>query len=348
MVYIVLVNWNGWRDTLECLESLFKLEDADYTVVVCDNASEDGSIQQIKLWAEGALTAEAVDPRYEPRLYPRLPKPLPYVELGPENSVEAAGSARLVLIPMGENKGFAGGCNLGMRFALDRGDAEFIWLLNNDTVVEREALSHLVAKMKKEPKIGLCGSTLRYYTSPETVQCYGGYRFNEWIARVLPMRGERDSNGAPLESEIEANLKFISGASTLVRRDLLEKVGLMNEQYFLYFEEIDWAVRTRGLYSLGYCRDSIVYHKEGRSIGSHRSSVKRSLFSEACLSRNRVLFTHTYFPARIPIVMAWVTLVSFQRMLCGRYALGRTMLTSAWKGLLKSPRKVKPAHVSGP
>jgi GT2 family glycosyltransferase len=337
MVYIVLVNWNGWRHTLECLESVFRLKEVSYTVVVCDNASEDESVEKIRLWSQGKLLAQAADWRYESRLGPPVPKPIRCVEWRPGDDKVGLDNARLVLIPGDANLGFAAGCNVGIRFSLDRIDTEFVWLLNNDTVVEPDSLTALIAKMRREPNVGLCGSTVCYYSEPEIVQCYGGYGFNEWTARVLPIT-KGHSRSLPSEADIEARIKYISGASTLVRRDFLENVGLLNPQYFLYFEEIDWATRGRGIYSLGYCRESVVFHKEGRAIGSNRSSKKRSVFSEAHLSRNRVLFTRTYFPGRIPFVMAWVTLVSLQRMLTGNYILGRTMLVSAWKGLFQQPQ----------
>jgi GT2 family glycosyltransferase len=339
MVYIILVNWNGWRETLECLESIFRLDEPDYRIIVCDNASQDASLEKIQLWAQGKLAAEVADPRYEFLVTPPVPKPIPCSGWRPGESASGPGAVRLVLIPATENLGFAAGCNLGMRFALACGDAEFLWLLNNDTVVQPQALTHLVAKMRRNTRIGMCGSTLRYYAEPGTIQCYAGFGFNEWTARVVPLSCRaKKGQGWPEESDIEAGLKYVSGASIFLRQEFVETVGLMNEQYFLYFEEIDWATRARGLYSLGYCRESTIFHKEGSKIGSNRSSKSRSLFSERYLSINRVLFTRTYFPSRTPVVLAWVTLVSLQRMLTGHYSSGKTMLVSSWKGLFRRPQ----------
>jgi len=120
------------------------------------------------------------------------------------------------------------------------------------------------------------------------VQCCGGYDFNAWTARVKTIASRGVSGALPDERVMEHKLKYVSGASAFVRIGCLKQVGPMNEQYFLYFEEIDWATRACGLYTMGYCAASMVYHKEGRSIGSHRSSGSRSLFSERYLSRNRV------------------------------------------------------------
>lgn len=335
MVYIILVNWNGWRDTIECLESLFKLTYSAFTVIICDNASEDGSIDQIMCWSQGGLVAEAADPLYNCYLNPPHPKPIWCAAWHPGLNWVESSHPRILLIPCHRNLGFAGGSNVGIRFALDQADVEFVWLLNNDTVVQPDALVRLIEKMRSEPNIGICGSLLRYYAEPEIVQCFAGFGFNYWTARVLQIRVADSAGRMPTESEIEPQLKYISGASMFLSKTFLENIGLMNEQYFLYFEEIDWATRARGKYSLGYCHDSVIYHKEGRAIGSSRKNEQRSLLSESYLSRNRIIFTRTYLPWRTAVVMLWVTLVSAQRMLRGNYSSGLVMLKSAWSGLFR-------------
>jgi GT2 family glycosyltransferase len=198
--------------------------------------------------------------------------------------------------------------------------------LNNDTVVQADALSYLLHKMRVHPEIGICGSKVVYYFEPERVQCPGGYGFNPWTARVKQISASNDA-------EVERRLKYVSGASTFVRRGFLEQVGLMNEQYFLYFEEIDWATRAQGRFRLGYCAKSLVYHKEGRSIGSHRLSGSRSRASERWLSRNRVVFIRTHYPARLVVCLVWIGLAALCRMLRGRREVAKTMCAGAWSGL---------------
>ena len=148
-VYIVLVNWNGWRDTIECLESVFRLDYPDFMVVGCDNASGDDSLAQIKSWAAGTLVIRAKNPALAELVEPAIPKPVEWVEYD-RPTAEAGGSpdndARLVLIRTGGNLGFAGGNNVGIRFALAHDDCTHVWLLNNDTVAPPDSLSHLVAR----------------------------------------------------------------------------------------------------------------------------------------------------------------------------------------------------------
>jgi GT2 family glycosyltransferase len=331
-VYIIVLNWNGWADTVECLQSLCLLEHKNVCIVVCDNNSHDQSLQHIQNWVAGNSSSPAADARYT-FLTEEVLRPRGVVEWCVGQPASSTGDASLILIPTGGNLGFAGGCNAGLRYVLERGDADFVWLLNNDTVVEPAALTQLLRKMQRRPDLGLCGSTLQFYFQPDVVQCHGGYDFNAWTARVKHIECEVSSAPATLEAEVERRLKYVSGASTFLRIEFLRHVGLMNEQYFLYFEEIDWATRAHGLYALGYCAASRVYHKEGMSIGSHKESGSRSLLSERYLSRNRILFMRTYYPARVPLCVGWVVLAALHRLLSGKPFLARTMCAGAWEGL---------------
>ncbi len=324
-VYVVVLNWNGWEDTIECLQSLCLVEGGEVRIVVCDNDSADGSLERIRGWGAGEQLCQVADPRYE-FLLERPVQQRRVAEWRAGQPASSTGEADLILIPTGGNLGFAGGCNAGLRYVLERDDADFVWLLNNDTVVQADALRQLLRKMQERPDVGICGSTLVYYFEPDVVQCCAGYDFNTWTARVKTI-------AASDEAAVERRLKYVSGASMFLRVDFLKRVGLMNEQYFLYFEEIDWATRASGVYALGYCEASKVYHKEGRSIGSHRSSGSRSLFSERYLSRNRVVFMRMYYPARVMVCLLWVGLAALYRLLRGRPALAWTMCAGAWEGL---------------
>ena len=169
-VYIILVNWNGWRDTLECLESVFRNNYHSFRVVVCDNDSQDGSLGYIKAWADNKLDS-FVPPasKLSYLSWPPVAKPVAYAEYSREEA-ERGGDfdddTPLTLIRNGGNLGFAGGNNVGLRYALARGDFEYVWLLNNDTVVDPGALTRLVERMEQQPSVGMCGSTIRLYHDP--------------------------------------------------------------------------------------------------------------------------------------------------------------------------------------
>lgn len=300
-VAVVLLNWNGWRDTIECLETVFRSDYPALRVFVCDNASSDGSLEHIAAWAEGRQAAAGA-PAFERLRAAVLDKPLPYVRLNAEQALQApARDVPLTLIDTGGNWGFAGGNNVGLRAALAHGDYDYCWLLNNDTVIEADALSRLVEHMQADPRIGICGSTLRHYFAPDVVQVAGGSAYNAWRCRSLPLAANQPAS-VPLDGPaLEARIAYVAGASMLVSTAFLRDVGLMAEDYFLYFEEFDWARRARGRYTLGYAPASLVYHKEGGSIGTGAKG-KVSALALYYLQRNRIKFTRRFFAARLPLL----------------------------------------------
>jgi GT2 family glycosyltransferase len=339
--YIILLNWNGWRDTVECLESLLRLGDDNFRIVVCDNASSDDSWEQIKAWAQGGIAVRAPNRELDRFSSPPVRKPVAYCELsGAAADLGAIGAdTRLFLIQTGANLGFAAGSNVGLRLALMDRDCEFCWLLNTDTVVAPDSLAALRKTVKQNPDIGICGSLTFSYYSPNEVQAMGGKSYNYWTSRVRTLPSTSvDQLPVP-----HGSLDFVNGASMFVTRRFLETVGLMEESYFLYFEELDWAMRSKGRFLLGYSPDSIIYHKEGAQAGSNSDRMKRSLLSEQFLSKNRVLFTRRYLPWALPSVLATVVLAAGYRLLRGDPKRARVMLASMFEGLRDHPRSTETA-----
>lgn len=329
---VVLLNWNGWKDTIECLESVFRLDGPAFRVVVCDNASADGSWERIRQWANGELQAGAENPELRHLGRPHIEKPVEYRELtrAEAESQTSIDDHRLVLIQNGENLGFAGGCNVGLRFALFDTHCQYFWLLNNDTVVEPTALSAMVRLLQQRPEVGICGSLNISYHSPKQVQAQGGKLYCRWTSRVHKFKAMTVDQ---LDSNPEA-MDFINGASMLVTREFLEGVGLMEESYFLYFEELDWAMRAKGRFELGYAAKSIIYHKEGACLGSSPNRNQRSLLADTYLARNRILFTRRFFPWAVPTVILSVTFAACYHLCRGDIARARAMLVNLLRGLV--------------
>ena len=301
-VYIIIVNWNGWRDTVECLESLLLLEYFDFRIVVCDNGSSDDSISRIRNWADQHK--------------------LVYVECQRAES-EAGGSLAadplLTLIRNDKNLGFAGGNNVGLRYAMARGDSGYSWLLNNDTVVEPGALTHLVARIQQQQQIGICGSTIRLYHDRNRIQALGGGHYCRWIG--LPWHYGRFTRWGKAinQARAESWMNYVEGASMLVSRQFLNDVGLMCEDYFLYFEEADWAIRAKGRFRLGYAPQSIVYHKVGASIGTSSNPARKSMLCDYFNIRNRILFTKRFFPAALPTIYLVLLSALLLRLCLGKW-----------------------------
>lgn len=299
-VYVVLVNYNGWRDTIECLESLLRSDYLDFRVIVCDNASPNDSFSRLLAWASGAEQPAAVSGPMARYSEPPLPKPLHHEVLTGDDPVRSV-DAPLAFVHIARNLGFAGGCNVGIRYALADPAAEYVWLLNNDTVVPPDSLSRAIAKLRATPHAGMCGSSLLFYDRPQTVQAAGGGILNKWTGTTRGAGAFHDIASID-ESDALLHLDYIAGAALLVSRPFLETIGPMNEDYFLYYEEIDWACRARGRFTLAYAKDSIVYHKEGGSIGTSSDPTQRSPLADTYGVRNRIRFIRRFYPLALPSV----------------------------------------------
>ena len=300
---IVLVNWNRWADTLECLESLRRAP-GSFRVVVVDNASSDGSANRIEAWARGEQSVEPTDALMGAFSQPPSAKPVPCRRLAPAEQ-SATSSEWLTLIESGANLGFAGGNNVGLRHLLADPDIDAIWLLNNDTVVEAEAPSAVLDYLSGAPEIGICGTVVRFYHRPDTRQALNGSRFNSWTGTSAGIAVGTPASAPFDAAQVARDTDFVLGASLAVTRPFLETVGLMEESYFLYFEEIDWAWRNAGRFATGFADRAVVYHKEGGSIGSSSRKGGRSALSEYYLMRSRLKLIARYRPYLLPVHWAY-------------------------------------------
>lgn len=248
LVYIIILNYNGYTDTIACLDSLAHCTYPNYRVVVVDNASSNDSEAQLLAYQE-------------------------------------CSEQEFTFIQSGANLGFAGGNNVGIRYALERG-ADYVWLLNNDTVIEPDALTRLMERIESDPDIGICGSRLMYYHDRSRVQGIGG-----WYS---PLTGR---TGHIIDEANLNQLRYIIGASMLVRAKVFREYGLLSEEYFLYCEEIDIAERIKINYRLAVATDSVVYHKEGASIGN------LSAFAAHYSMRNTLRLCWKFYPYYLPTVL---------------------------------------------
>jgi len=373
-VYIIILNYNGWVDTIECLESVLRNDYPNYQVIVVDNNSPNNSMEYIKAWAEGKLDVW-VKPDHPLRhlSFPPVKKPIPYVfynreeaEKGGNGDLEnnlvvnllssKSGAIQalnhltyqqlnhstnypLVLIQTGKNLGFAGGNNVGIRYALAKNDFEYVWLLNNDTVIDREALKYLVYKMYEEEslkanKIGVLGSTLIYYNDTDKIQAIGG-------GRIIRCLGIPKLNGKGLEVKyvknyILKNIDYIFGASFFVRKSIFYKIGLMPEDYFMYWEETDWCKRiVDNRYKLSVAIDSKVYHKGSASIGF------KSIEQQKIDFRNTLLFYKKFYKSFLYFVIAFKPFVNlYSRLKYKKYNLFSSLINDV-KVIISFLRAIK-------
>ena len=314
-VYIVVLNYNNWEDTLACAESILSNACENYRLVIVDNASTDNSMEYILKWAEGRL--ESWTPPSHPLhdfSFPPQKKPLDFT-LCQEDDIDCKSHTRekIILIQAKENRGYSAGNNIGIKFAKLQNDYAYIWILNNDTVIARDALRHLIAFAKKNNRIGLIGTTLLFYDFPDKIQAFGA-SFNPFLAVQKHFLAHQTYSKTLVESFDQKQLDYIIGASMFMTKQCIEKTGLMPEEYFLYFEEVDIATscKKNGL-DFAICTDAIVYHKESASID--QLDQKISSFSDFYAIRNRLILTRKYHRYFLPSVYFGLLMSMLLRLL---------------------------------
>jgi GT2 family glycosyltransferase len=183
----------------------------------------------------------------------------------------------ITLIKSPVNTGFAGGNNLGFRAA----KGKYFFLLNNDTEVDPGFLEPLVQKLEEDPLAGAVSSKVIFYNSGNTIQYAGGGHINPFTGRGgFIGTHEKDEFQYPTSVTGHAH-----GAAMMVRREVIEKIGMMAELYFLYYEELDFCERIKKAgYSIWYIAESKVYHKESMTVG------KENPLKVYYMTRNRILF----------------------------------------------------------
>jgi len=279
-VTCILLNWNGWKDTAECLEALKECGYPNLTTIVVDNGSANDSVARIKA------------------AHPDIP-----------------------LLESGRNLGFAGGNNIGIRYALARG-ADYVWLLNNDTKPAPDALSALVEKALTDRRIGAVASVCYYADRPTTVQAWAGTRVNLWI-------GFSRNSTVPHPDEWFHSLY---GASMLVACPAIEDAGMLDEGFFHYWEETEFCLRLReNGWLLAAAPESRVLHKVAASSGGNNLILTR-YFTTSGL---RILRLHSRTPR---LSMFIFLMVRFLRRIL---RLQFSQFKSVWEGV-RDYRKTLP------
>ena len=327
---VVVVTFNTGDIVVECLESLFASRDVDLHVVVVDNNSDDDTRAIVRDWATGkspfARRADCPLPAIAP-----VGKPVDFsVHDGDAPFAAASG---LTLLQSRVNGGFAYAVNLGIRALLPNTDIDAFWVLNPDCVVSPETASLYLAEAARGP-YALLGCRTVYYEAPDQIQSDGG--LVDWhTATCKPL-----NNGKPPATTTlpdAAALDWISGANMVASRAFIAQTGLMLEDYFLYFEEVDWAVR-RGDLPLRLVPGTIVYHHGGTSIGTGSTVRRPSPFANYFNYRNRVRFARRHMRPWLPMVYAKAFAKSGQLLLKGAPDEAWAILTGTFE--LQPPRQI--------
>ena len=207
----------------------------------------------------------------------------------------------LTLIEAPDNLGFAGGVNLGLAALAALPELDRFWVLNPDSVVPPQTAAAFARQPAGADGFSLMGGRVLYLDNPEMIQIDGGT-----IARRTGITGNLGLYAAHAETPPAdpAAMDFITGASMVASRAFYERTGPMREDYFLYYEEVDWAMR-RGDLPLAYCAQALVYHHGGSAIGSATHNRPASPFALYFKHRARMMFLRRFLPASVPGAHAW-------------------------------------------
>ncbi len=298
-ISIIILNWNGWKDTVECLESLYQVTYPNYDVVVIDNGSEDDSIKKIKEYCKGKLKVNSRFFEYNPRN-----KPIKVFEIDERESKlgkfnrplyeKYDPNRRLILIKNRGNYGFTGGNNTGMKFVLSVLNPDFVLLLNNDIVTDPNFLSELIKAVETDIKTGIAGPKIYYYDSNGRTNI-----INFTGADLIPWKGSEKRYGVDEEDNGQwdktMSVDKIEGSCMLIRKDVIERVGFFDESFFCYWEETDLCIRAKKEgYKLIYVPNAKIWHKIAVS-----SMGMLSPFYIYHITRNKFFFLRKNYPGML-------------------------------------------------
>jgi len=256
-IAIVILNWNGYGDTSECIISLQKTTYYNYQIVVVDN----GSIQDD---------------------YLLLKKNFPEIEVVRSES----------------NLGFTGGNNLGIAYAMKM-HPDYFLLLNNDTIVEPNFIQPLLDVFENEKIAGIVAPQINYFYEPEKIWTAGG--------KISRLKGSGFDYSNQIYNSTKSNIRyvtFVSGCCMLIKKEVLEKIGLFDENFFLYIEDADLCCRaTKSGYKIVVNNHSKIFHKVSRS-----TKESFSLIPLYYATRNRLYFARKNFPNFFILTLVYISL----------------------------------------
>ena len=243
-VTIVIVNYNGFSDTVACVRSLENIDYTNYEMIVVDNASTKEPLPEEKQYLKEHTT----------------------------------------YIPSQNNNGFSAGNNIGIRLAMQQG-TDYVLLINGDTTVEPDFLSRLLNAAENQPQTGIVCGRIMFFDDKDRIW-YAGGTVDLKTGNVVHLGWGKSIAEFP---GMSGSVTFATGCLMLIPKEVIEHIGLLSEEYFLYCEDTDYCCRVlQSGYSIYYCNDAVIYHKISRSVG------KASKLQQYYMTRNTLYFIQQY------------------------------------------------------
>ncbi len=242
-VAIILLNWNGYTETIPCIEMLQTIDYKNYEIVLIDNGSRDDSVKILKT---------------------KFPN--------------------ITLLEIKHNRGFAGGANVGIQYAV-KNKFDYVLLLNNDAIVKKDFLTELVKAAESNNKIGVVSSIIYYLSDKKLIQSAGGYKnYKGFYPFKDPNQRIYD------EGQFTKNffVDTLIGCSMLIKREVIEKIGDLDESHFIYAEDVDFSIRAR---KAGYLLCTAVKSKVWHKVSAASGGKERNLTFLYYNTRNLIYFS---------------------------------------------------------
>jgi len=317
-ISIIILNWNGWQDTIECLESVLKLKYDQFNVILIDNNSNDNSVVQIQNWANG-ITNIPIDTKFPELVYPLEPKPIKFIALSRDDNLKNFDSIlenkQIIFIINSTNLGFAVANNQGMLLAARFFNSKYYYLLNNDTVIEKSVLTDLVDILEQDDTISVAQSTIYSYDDKSKITHAGG--------RIL-FWGQTKHYRRIDKSEVK-KISLINGCALFIREKVMRSHGYLSDKFFFGEEDYELSTRFKRKRLKMICSGgSKIYHKVGISKNKLLQDYGRSV---VLFALNRIVDLKYFYPTYIWYFWRILALIYFSCLLWIKYRvpLKRTM-----------------------
>jgi GT2 family glycosyltransferase len=311
-VYVIILNYKKWEDVAECLETLFRSHYDNFTVIVIDNDSRNHSLDHLLHWAENNTCFSNRLSHFSRNL---LTKPICYKYFNSDaftDKIIPADLPQLVFIQNEKNKGFAGGVNPVLKCLLQ--EEAYVWLLNPDMVVEETTLPGLAAFAGNHPAESIIGSVIKYYSNPASIHLYAGGRINFNSGTITMMKSKSGI----------AQIDYVSGGSLFTHARNFYSLGLLPEDYFLYWEETEWCYRAKmNGYGLLLCETAVCYDKVSATIG-------KGFLADYYYTRNGLIFLSKYRKKKVRVALFFALLRFLKKMVSGQPSRAK----GVYKGML--------------
>lgn len=313
MVAIIIVNWNGYEDTLECLDSLHKCVDTDFFIVLCDNGSTNDSVEKITHHCKDKWPFTSLDE----------------TSIKPNINIQ---NGHVILYKLGENNGFSRGNNLGIHFA-SLFNPDYYLLLNNDTVVEPDFLSVLINYQQSHQNEKVLTPLIHYFYDKTLIWNGGGNIY--WGFRKYHFANEHESVVPDRES---IPCTFITGCALLFVPEILdEDHNLLSERFFFGEEDIEFGLRMKkNNVQMACVLKSVIYHK----VGGSRKSESKKIGHTYIHYLNRLINVRNYMPSWQYPFFKMALFTDIARILKKRNGMGMRGIVSFIRRLNQDSKKM--------